>query len=371
MDFNLKLIVEGYTKLYVPQNLRDTSYVFYNPENKPLRDVSCIFIKSLEKDLTYLDLLAGTGASGLRIANESNISSIVLNDKNPYAYKLIKRNAELNNLSVKIYNKEANLLMRENVYKFDVIDIDPFGSPVHYLDNAIATVRKNGYLIVSATDLAPLNGVNIKACYRKYQSIPIRIPTAKEIGLRILIGYIIRTAAKYSRAIKVLLSLYYKHMYKVYLFVEHGKKRADASLENLGYLYYCKRCLRFEISHEIMPKVRICSNCNKPFEIAGPLYIGKLKDESLIKRMNRYAEKYFTDKRFKKFYERFCDEYDTFLYYDLHHVASVFKLKVKSIDLVINELKNLGYNATRTIFSNYGIKTDADLSEIIKILKND
>ncbi len=367
----LKLITEGKTKLYVPEIFRDTSYVFFNPDNKIFRNLNCLFVSALNKNVKFLDLLAGTGASGLRIANETENSEVYLNDKNPYAYELIIKNARLNNLDVMVYNKEANLLMRENVYKFDIIEIDPFGTPIPYLDNALATVRKNGYLIITATDLAPLNGVNINACYRKYGAIPVRIPESKEIGLRILIGYIIRTAAKYSRAIKVLLATYAKHMYKVYVFVEHGKKRADESLKNIGFLYICEKCFEYEVSNEKISRTKFCKKCGKELRISGPLYIGSLKDENILLRMKEYSEFYLNeDKSFKKFFERYIEEYDTFLYYDLHHIASLYKIKLKSMEFVINELRNLGFKATRTIFSDYGIKTNATVEDILKILRN-
>ncbi len=367
----LRLITEGKTKLYIPEVLRDTSYVFFNPDNKLFRNLNCLFVKAIGKNIKYLDLLAGTGASGLRVANETDNAEVFLNDKNPYAYELIKKNATLNNLSVQVYNKEANLLMRENVYKFDVIDIDPFGTPVPYLDNALATVRKNGYLIVTATDLAPLNGVNINACYRKYHAIPIRVPESKEIGLRILIGYLIRTAAKYSRAVKVLLAVYAKHVYKLYVFIEHGKKRADKALENIGFLYLCEKCFKFEISREKIPIKKACEMCGKEMKISGPLYIGNLKDENILKIMYNNSDYYLNeDKEFRKFFNRVIEEYDTFLYYDLHHIASLYKLRLKPIDYVIEKLREKGYNATRTTFSNYGIKTNATIEEVVDAMKS-
>lgn len=88
--------------------------------------------------------------------------------------------------------------MAENFRYFDFLDLDPFGSPVEFLDTALRSVRRNGVLAVTATDTGVLCGAYRNACLRKYLAEPIRGPLCHEAGLRILIGTVVRYAAKYD-----------------------------------------------------------------------------------------------------------------------------------------------------------------------------
>ena len=49
---------------------------------------------------------------------------------------------------------------------FDVVDLDPYGSPVPFLDAALQSVRDGGMLMVTCTDLAVLSGGNTGACHK-------------------------------------------------------------------------------------------------------------------------------------------------------------------------------------------------------------
>ena len=37
---------------------------------------------------------------------------------------------------------------------YDVVDLDPYGSPSHFLDSAVQSVAEGGLLMVTATDMA-------------------------------------------------------------------------------------------------------------------------------------------------------------------------------------------------------------------------
>lgn len=42
--------------------------------------------------------------------------------------------------------------------RFDVIDLDPYGSPAIFLDGAVQAIRDGGLLLVTCTDMAVLCG---------------------------------------------------------------------------------------------------------------------------------------------------------------------------------------------------------------------
>ena len=67
-------------------------------------------------------------------------------------------------------NKNLNVLLSEN--RFDYIDIDPFGSPVGFVDSAMRSIKNGGVVACTATDTAALCGVYPRVCQRRYGAIP-------------------------------------------------------------------------------------------------------------------------------------------------------------------------------------------------------
>ena len=90
MTPNLSEIIEGTTNLLVPveEKLLKKNPVFYNPEMEFSRDISVAVVGVL-KPGKFCDLLSGSGARGVRIANETETWEVVANDVNPLAYELI------------------------------------------------------------------------------------------------------------------------------------------------------------------------------------------------------------------------------------------------------------------------------------------
>jgi tRNA (guanine26-N2/guanine27-N2)-dimethyltransferase len=58
--------------------------------------------------------------------------------------------------------------------RFDVIDLDPYGSPAEFLDGAVQSVSDGGMLAVTCTDMAVLCGNHCEACYAKYGSMSLK-----------------------------------------------------------------------------------------------------------------------------------------------------------------------------------------------------
>lgn len=44
--------------------------------------------------------------------------------------------------------------MLQKAGTYDAVDLDPYGSPVQFLDSAVQTVSEGGLLLVTATDMA-------------------------------------------------------------------------------------------------------------------------------------------------------------------------------------------------------------------------
>ncbi len=345
----MPMIVEGRAKIL-------TNGIFYNPRMRFCRDLDVLLYSVLEAD-EYLDALAATGVRGIRAMLEANYRA-VFNDINPKAVEVIRRNLNLNGLDAEIYNTDANVLMRER--RFEHIDLDPFGSPSHFIDSACYSVKK--YLSVTATDTAALCGSATRSGLRKYAMFAVKTDVYHEIGLRALIGFIAREATKYEKVVEVAASWAKEHYYRVHLKIKKSTAGSADVYENIGYIFYCKRCFAKVVSPMNGECYERC-RCGERYIMIGPLWLNELKNKDVVKSMYKKA-----DSTAKKFLERLCNELDIPTAYNIHDIARSLKVQSPKINAVIEMLKERGYKASKTHYSGFCIKTDADVNEIKEIL---
>ena len=162
-------IQEGPTRLIVPEDhsaggpgkINDS--VFFNEQMAFNRDVSVMFLRAFDKEMTVADAMTATGSRAVRIAHEVPKTSVTANDISSYAIPYIEENIRINDLdNCTASNRNLHSLLAEHV--FDYIDIDPFGSPMPFLHSSIIGCRRNGYLAITATDTAPLAGAHRDKC---------------------------------------------------------------------------------------------------------------------------------------------------------------------------------------------------------------
>ena len=225
-DFPVEFIREGLVKVVIPRleafkrGVWDyapcRAPVFYNPLMKTCRDIAVLALQSYQKivgrEMRVSEPLTGCGVRGIRFAMEvSGVDKVYINDINKNAYKLAQYNVRLNGLENRVFvsNEDANLFLSRNSSsekRFDFIDIDPFGTPVPFIDSAVRALRDGGMLALTATDLAPLCGVYPKVALRKYGGKSLRTEYCHEIAIRLLAGCLAVMAAKHEIGIKILFS---------------------------------------------------------------------------------------------------------------------------------------------------------------------
>ncbi|NJE47383.1 tRNA (guanine(26)-N(2))-dimethyltransferase [Thermococcus sp. GR7] len=372
----LKEVREGLARILVPKAERIyDAPVFYNPLMALNRDISVLALKVLGSR-RVLDALSATGIRGVRYALETPAGEIWLNDINPNAFRLIVDNVKLNfsgelkiegkmavlegEKTLVVTNADANRLMNEQFRYFDFVDLDPFGSPMEFLDSALRAVKRRGVLAITATDTGVLCGAYRNACLRKYLAEPIRGELCHEAGLRILIGTLVRYAAKYDLGVEVLLAYYRDHYFRAFLQLRNGAKRADKSMKQLGYLYQDESG-KFEFENAFLPSKATAH---------GPLWLGPLKNQEFVEELHRLsAEHPLGSKKTRKFLELLKDELDVPFFYDTHAVARRHGLEVRKLAGVIEILYEKGYKATRTHFSPTALKTDAPFEEVLEALR--
>ncbi|MDD5418203.1 MAG: tRNA (guanine(26)-N(2))-dimethyltransferase [Candidatus Nanoarchaeia archaeon] len=326
---------------------------FYNPRKTFDRDL-CIDILSILKPKKCLDLLSATGSRGIRITGIKGIEEVYMNDKNPKAVELIKENINHNKKLIKAKTIVSNEYAQEFLYKnrimFDYIDIDPFGTPIPFLESAITFLKNRGYLGVTATDSSALVGTYPKACMRKYHSKVYRTPYYKETGIRILINYIIMKGAESEKALTPVFSYSKDDYFRIYFKCETGAGKTDSLLKKTGYLTYCPSCLETYTSENPMN----CEKCRTNSAI-GRLWLGDLWDKELLSKISlkhKIVERIKEESRIQVPY-----------YYEIPVLIKNKKAKQMKFEEQIRLLREKGFKASRTHFSEQALRTNAKIKD--------
>ena len=356
-------VQEGLATFRVPAYdvVSSRNEVFYNPLMRHNRDISVLLTSCIPSSYSVLCGMAGTGVRAIRYALESP-RDVFANDLNPRAVSMIAENVGLNGLAMPITQSDFNTLEG----KYGIIDVDPFGSPVRYLNPALRLLGKDGYLFVTATDTAALCGSSYNACRRKYDARPMKVSFCHEIGLRILIGYIVRQAAAWGYGTTPLVSFFRDHYMRVHCKVFKGKKRADASIRQLGILHYCPHCS----NRECHSSPHCTCACGSRFEHAYPLWCGPLADTvTLMSMISAIPSSHLdTPDETEKFLSMLVSEVDSPFYWDSHDLSARIGIQVPKVDDIIDVIQKGGFAASKTHFSPMGFKTQAPLQDIARLL---
>ena len=346
-----RTVTEGKVKLrlVVPRVVSSAMPVFYNPIMHQNRDIALMVIRAMgKKRLRIADPMAGSGIRGLRFLRElpkSVIAHIDMNDSDPRALRAIRRHCSLNKISagerqvLSLTKLDASSLLQSGTW--DYIDIDPFGSPIPFLDAAVQALRSHGILALTATDTAPLAGSAPKACMRKYWAVSRNDAQKHEWGLRILIRKAQLIAAQYERALFPLLSYWNEHYYRLYLEFVPGKTKVDGILS----------------AHTNVHGI-------------GPLWTGRLGDGSFVRKVYKNATEFLDGKsvagQLSKIYHETKIMQVGFL--DAHGIARERKWKmVPSITALVALIRSNNHAAAQTHLAQAGIRTTMGRSQLIAL----
>jgi len=228
--------------------LDESNSVFYNKAQVNNRDISIAVLRSFilkrheeyatrsrkgTKDTTLsehakykepkvLEALAASGLRAIRYAVEvDGIGEVTAVDNNEAAVEACKKNIQHNGslASSKVvpHHADARVYMLTHPKEFDVVDLDPYGSPAAFLDSAVQCVADGGILMCSATDMAVLAGGNAEVCFSKYGSYPLRGKHCHEMALRILLACIESHAIRHKRYIVPIISVHMDFYIRVFV----------------------------------------------------------------------------------------------------------------------------------------------------------
>lgn len=388
MNHDVSEIKEGKTSLLVPssalsQSVPPKNPAFFNPNAKWNRDISMLVYKvytSSSKNKTLADSICGVGARGLRASVEvPQIETIYLNDLNPIAIEFAKESAKLNQVQDKCIFKTnevckfLNFEERE-IRRFDIVDLDPFGSPSPYVDCVLRSVSNGGLISITATDTAVLCGVYPSVCYRKYYGFPIRSEYSNEIGVRLLVSFIALNATRFDLSVVPYFCHSNLHYLRVYLKIIFSSSLANTVSSKIGFIKHCKKCKSRRVE-KIMEQNLVCDLCGAKCIMAGPLWIDSIFDSGFVNSMLNELKNSENNtsprndhNRLQKMMQICTSELSIPAYFETDSIASSAKKSSISLNKVISTLANNGFQSSKTTMNEKGFKTNASPKEIIELL---
>ncbi|EXJ69074.1 uncharacterized protein A1O5_08009 [Cladophialophora psammophila CBS 110553] len=278
-----------------------------------------------KKQLSFsiLDALSATGLRALRYAKEIPFATnIVANDLSPASVENIKLNIKHNEVEDKVrsnlgdarsfmYSKVGNEQSKPAegyVHRYDVIDIDPYGTAAPFFDCSLQAIQDGGLLCITCTDAGVFASTGYpEKAFALYGGMPIKGPHSHEGGLRLILNGVAMSAAKYGLAIEPLLSLYIDYYARLFIRVHRKQHEVKLLAGTSMTVYNCghgcgawvtQPLLRnqartskigdtfYKFSYAQAPSTnRNCEHCGSTMHLCGPMWAGSLHNPHFVERM--------------------------------------------------------------------------------------
>jgi tRNA (guanine26-N2/guanine27-N2)-dimethyltransferase len=357
---------EGGVEIEVPEERHGASEgagpgVFYNPVQELNRDITVGVLRAVADDCdSYLDAMTASGIRAVRAADAGY--DVTGCDIDTDAVALARQNLDANGLDGDVAHRNVNAHMHESSH--DVVDLDPFGTPIPFADAAFRSAKR--YVCVTATDTAPLCGAHFESGVRSYGAVPRNTEFHSEVGLRVLLSALIRTAARYDIAARPVLSHVSSHYVRTYLELEGGAKAANDQIDQLGYLDHCQQCLWRD--HErtlIADPTEECPNCGQSTWTAGAIWLGSAHDADFVERVASEIPASFGEAtKAHRLLDTIADELHQPTHYDQHKLYKRWGEPNIAMDDFLAALRDAGHEASRAHYGGTTFKTDADVVAI-------
>ncbi len=267
---------------------------FFNPGARPARDLGVLLARSLAKRRPprILDVMAGCGVRSLRYALEGHGRCLWANDADPMRQPYLRRNLAiledhclLRRTTWTAHRLLADCLLRGE--RFDLVDLDAFGSPHALVPMALETVSFDGLLYFASTDGRGPTGHDRTAALRRFGASARVHPASWEQALRLQIGLMARVAWSQGRGLEPVLSFSDGRAFRTAIrLLRHP--RADEEM-SLGLIAVCHGCGDQQVQslHHLKRWLPCACGPSGPSDLAvsGPLWIGPLQHLPTLRAM--------------------------------------------------------------------------------------
>ncbi|KAI3500639.1 hypothetical protein L1887_36463 [Cichorium endivia] len=342
-----------------------------------------------------LEALSASGLRAIRYAREiDGIGQVVALDNDKASVEACRRNIKFNGsvASAKVESNlaDARVYMLTHPKEFDVVDLDPYGSPSVFLDSAVQSIADGGLLMCTATDMAVLCGGNGEVCYSKYGSYPLRGKYCHEMALRIVLACIESHANRYKRYIVPVLSVQMDFYVRVFVRVYTSASAMKNTPLKLSYVYQCVGCDSFHlqpIGRTVSKNTSVrylpgfgpvvpqeCSDCGKKYNMGGPIWSAPIHDQdwvtSILTEVKAMKNRYPAFDRISAVLTTISEELpDVPLFLSLHNLCGTLKCTSPSAVIFRSAVINAGYRISGTHVNPLGLKSDAPMDVIWDIMR--
>ncbi len=363
----MEIVTEGSARI------QTASGVFYNPKMRNLRDISVLFLKAANAKGRLLDSTAATGVRGIRYAKEAGFQDITLLDINTSSSRNATKNLKMNKLQLRCMNRSIQSFCADGKRQaFDVIDLDPFGTPVPYINDLLKISKDGTIFMVTATDTAVLCGAHQNACLKMYGSVPMHNELCKESGIRILINFIVKSAAQFNFGTEAMLSISDMHYMRVFVRLNAGARKAVDSVKQCGFASFCPKCHSFYYAPGLTPMhCGKCRFCGAETKLFGPMYLGRIQDKTVISRMLHSTDAnadYYQTADANALLQTIFEESEELFFYSIPKITKSMHISSASPEKVMELLISWGFRTSRTQFDRDGIKTAAGIETVRKAI---
>lgn len=376
-----------------------------------------------------LDALSASGLRALRYAHEIPfVTSVKANDLSPSAAESIKQNVKHNGLEEKVTVTQGDALAHmyraiaedlshrdragnpSRANKFDVIDLDPYGTAAPFFDAAVQAIKDDGGLLcITCTDSAVWAGHSYcEKTFALYGGIPIKGMHSHEGGLRLVLNAIATSAGRYGLTIEPLLSLSIDFYTKYFVKITKSPQAVKFLAAKNMLVYSCDHgCGAWETQPLLKSKAspnkkgsgmfykhvmalgpttdQRCRHCGYKMHVNGPMYGGRIHSQEFIQRLLEQIPKadpeiYGTLPRLEGMLRTALEEHlegppisdqldpkdaklaevDPYPFFVIpSKLASIVSCSTPSEDMFRGALIHLGYRTTRSHCRPGSIKTDA------------
>ena len=285
------------------------------------------------------------------------------------------------------------------------VDIDPFGSPLPFLDTAVQSLARSGVIEVSATDTAALTGSSRGAMLRRYGARVRTDGLAHDSALRVMLANLASTAARHDRCVEPLLSIWDSHHLRVSARVRKSRSGANVFEDDIGWrvhsptheevLASVEAGLHPSFSLDSLPMTCLLP-VSHPVErkdprISGPLWIGSIGDQSAMcsmteEKATRLCAPEFADEDLAGWSEKDFEmerrrvvrsvrniEHEGAVIDSAHHIlvddlSSWLGIgSPPSPTLMVNKLNEMGCDASLTHYGKPSFRTGASWDDIVEV----
>jgi tRNA (guanine26-N2/guanine27-N2)-dimethyltransferase len=302
---------------------QDTEEAEEKEEPKPAEPAKAAQPQEWKPTFAVLDALSASGLRALRYAKELPfVTRIIANDLSKSAIESMKLNIQHNGVGdiVLPNNADACSYMysvlgpqkpdSEGQYfgKFDVVDLDPYGTAAPFFDGAVQALSDGGMLCVTCTDAGVFAAIGYpEKTFALYGGVSLKGAHSHEAGLRLILHAVAMSASKYGLAIEPLLSLSIDFYARLFIRIHKSAAEVKFTAGNTMLVYNCDAgCGAFKTqplgqtrrregknyipyyyySPSLGPTASpTCSHCGFKTHLAGPMWAGPLHNPHFIQRI--------------------------------------------------------------------------------------